>query len=321
MTDAIPSFLIPYMKSDCLQRLQKVDMNCGVNYTSLPLFKDIRPYTRFDHSLRTALLCWKLTKDRRQALACLFHDCSTPAFSHTIDFLHGDTMHQEYTEEKTEAFIRKDKAIVEQLRNDGIEVTDISDYHIYPICDNKAPCLCCDRLEYTLSNAVNYGFTDTSTVNDIVNDIVIEKNEQNEEELCFKSKEYAYAFCDLSLKCGTIYSSCMDRYAMQRLSEILKQAITLQIISEKDLYEDEQHVISLLENSKFSYLWERYTKLSHIQIFDNKIEGSLNLQVKKRYVDPLVNGKRISETNKVLNQRIQLFLNDKQNEWIKGDTI
>ena len=321
MNDTIPSFLIPYMKSDCLQRLQKVDMNCGVNYTSLPLFKDIKPYTRLEHSLRTALLCWKFTKDQRQTLACLFHDCSTPAFSHTIDFLHGDTLHQEFTEEKTEDFIRKDKAVIEQLRKDAIEVTDISDYHIYPICDNKAPHLSCDRLEYTLSNAINYGFTDTRTVKDLVNDIVIEKNEQNEEELCFKSEEYAFAFCDLSLKCGTIYSSCMDRYAMQRLTEILKQAIEQNILSETDLYEDEQHVISLLENSKLSALWKKYTKLSSIQLFESDVKGSLNLQVKKRYVDPLVNQKRVSEISETLNQRIQLFLSDKQNEWIKGDTI
>lgn len=321
MNDIIPSFLNPYIKSESLQRLQKVDMNCGVNYTSLPLFNSLQPYSRFEHSLRTALLCWKFTHDSRQTLACLFHDISTPAFSHTIDFLHGDTMHQEFTEEKTEDFIHNDKMIEGQLKNDGIDVADISDYHIYPICDNSSPQLSCDRLEYTLSNAVNYGFTDIKTVHEIVSDIVIEKNEQNEDELCFKDEEYAFAFCDLSLKCGTIYSSCMDRYAMTRLSEILSEAIKLQIISEKDLYEDEPHVIALLENSDLSSLWKRYTELSSIRLFESKVEGSLSIQVKKRYVDPLVKQKRVSEINETLNQRIQLFLNGKQNEWIKGDKI
>lgn len=321
MTDSIPFFLVPYTKSQCMKRLKKVDMNCGVNYTSLPLFKDIHSYTRFDHSLRTALLAMKFTKDARQTLACLFHDCATPAFSHTIDFLHGDALHQEFTEEMTEDFIRNDPDVMNQLTKDKIEITDISDYHLYPICDNASPRLSCDRLEYTLSNAVNYGFTDQKTVNEIADDIVVGINESDEEELCFKSEEYALAFCDLSLKCGTIYSSCMDRYAMQRLAEIVKQAIQLHIISEKDLYEDEPHVISLLENSELSSLWKRYTLLSDIHVYENKAEGSLSLRVKKRYVDPLVKGKRVSEINGELNKRIQLFLNDRQNEWIKGDSI
>lgn len=321
MTEDIPSFLVPYLNNRCMKRLKKVDMNCGVNYTSLPLFQNIQPYSRYEHSLRTALLCWHFTSDKRQTLACLFHDCSTPAFSHTVDFLHGDALHQEFTEEKTEYFIRNDQKITEQLRQDGIAIADISDYHIYPICDNSSPQLSCDRLEYTLSNAVNYGFTDIQTVNGIVNAIEIGKNEWNEEELCFKSEEHAFAFCDLSLKCGTIYSSCMDRYAMQRLAEILKEAGRLHIICEKDLYEDEPHVISLLENSDLSDLWKKYRDLSSIQIYENKVEGSLYLKTKKRYVDPLVLGKRVSERNAELKKRISLLINDKQNEWIKGDSI
>lgn len=41
----IPSFLIPYLESNALQRLKGIDMNCGVNHTAFPLFADIRPYS------------------------------------------------------------------------------------------------------------------------------------------------------------------------------------------------------------------------------------------------------------------------------------
>lgn len=321
MNSNIPSFLLPYMESECLLRLKKVDMNCGVNYTSLPLFKDIQPYSRYDHSVRTALLCFKFTKDQRQSLACLFHDCATPAFSHTIDFLHEDALHQEYTEEKTEDFIRKDDGVMRQLINDGILLADISDYHRYPICDNAAGQLCCDRLDYTLFNAVNYGFTDKETVKELVEDIHIGINEKGESELCFKNEKHAFRFCDLSLKCGTIYSSCMDRYAMQRLSEILKKAIEMHIMEEADLYKGEDYVISLLKNSELSSLWQNYTKLSLIQLYERKEEGSVKLKVKKRYVDPLFKNVRISEMNAEMKKRIQILVNDSQEEWIKGDTI
>ena len=36
--EEIPSFLLPYLDSMAMQRLKGIDMNCGVNYTSYPLF-------------------------------------------------------------------------------------------------------------------------------------------------------------------------------------------------------------------------------------------------------------------------------------------
>ncbi|MCI8347766.1 MAG: hypothetical protein HFJ12_07510 [Bacilli bacterium] len=50
--------------------------------------------------------------------------------------MNGDFECQESTEERTIKIIRDSKEIVALLNRDGIEIEEISDYHIYPIADN-----------------------------------------------------------------------------------------------------------------------------------------------------------------------------------------
>lgn len=106
------------------------------------LFK-IYDYVSFnstlDHSVGVALIIWNFTKVKKQTLAGLFHDIATPTFKHCIDFMNGDSEHQESTEERTEQIIKNSKKIMDLLNRDGIKVEEISDYHIYPIADNDTP--------------------------------------------------------------------------------------------------------------------------------------------------------------------------------------
>src|SRR5574344_326862 len=84
----------------------------------------------------------------------LFHDIATPAFKHCIDFLNGDYMTQESTEDLTIKILSDSKEIMNLLKRDKIELSEVQDYHIYPIADNDTPQLSSDRLEYSLSNAL-----------------------------------------------------------------------------------------------------------------------------------------------------------------------
>ena len=85
----IPGFLREVAETEVMQRLKHVGMNCGCEYTSFPLFQGCGPYSRFDHSMGTALIVWHFTVDRTQAMAGLLHDIATPVFAHVIDFLRG----------------------------------------------------------------------------------------------------------------------------------------------------------------------------------------------------------------------------------------
>ena len=99
----VPAWLVEFCAVPEMQRLRGVGMNCGCEYTSFPRFRGLPRYSRFRHSVGVCLITWHFTGSIEQALAALFHDISTPSFAHTVDFLHGDYLRQEYTEGRTAA--------------------------------------------------------------------------------------------------------------------------------------------------------------------------------------------------------------------------
>lgn len=193
---------------------------------------------------------------------------------------------------------------------------------MYPLADNDTPRLSCDRLEYTLHNAVNYGFSTINEIHSLLEDTDIDLNEDGIEEICFRREDKAERFTELALLCGKVYSSKEDRYGMERLSEILKQAVSLHILKEEDFMMDEACVINKLENSTLKDRWLSFTHLSKITVTDTYEEGSISLVVKKRWIDPLIKDSvRISHISDTLNRNIHGFLSDDMHEYLKGDTL
>ena len=315
----LPAFLSPYLESQALLRLQNIQMNCGVNYTSYPLFTAGKTYTRYEHSLGTALLAWHFAHDEKQALACLFHDIATPAFSHTVDFMYKDYLKQEATEDRTAEIIKNDKVIMYCLNNDGIAWQDVSDYHRYPICDNDSPKLSCDRLEYTLGTMAQFAYTDLDEIGRIYEDIVVSNNEEGEQELAFAHADYAAAFTHSSIRSGRMFSCDSQRYAMESLAGLLKEAVKKSIITEDDLYHDEPFVIDKLMHSALKDEWIRYTKLKDAKASKEYEPGCIKVPAKKRYIDPLVkdNGRIIAMDAELQKER-NAFLNEDQDVWLKG---
>ena len=152
-----PAFLLRLAETPPMQRLRRVGMNCGCEYTSFPRFRGIARYTRYEHSLGAALIVWRFTADAAQSASALLHDIATPPFAHAVDFLRGDYLDQTATEEGTAQIIRQSAEIGATLSELGLTAEDVEDYHRYPIADNDAPRLSADRLEYTIGNAVNFG--------------------------------------------------------------------------------------------------------------------------------------------------------------------
>ena len=315
----IPAFLNPYLETDAMQRLKRIDMNCGMNYTSCPRFVNIEPYSRFHHSLGCALIVWHFTNRKEETLAALFHDIASPVFSHVIDFLHHDYLNQESTEEKTAWIIAHDPGIMDLLHKDGICVEQVSDYHMYPIADNDSPRLCADRLEYLLGDMLDYKLCGYEEVKTIYEDLVIGKNEDGEDELCFANRNTASQFSHYSLDCGRIYSGDENRYAMELLARILNKAIGQGILDEEDLYRGEDEVMELLENSPLREEIQRFSSLCAVKRVNAYEEGALRVDAKKRYADPLVyNQGRISELDEELREDIAAFRNTSYDYWLKG---
>ena len=319
----VPAMLEPFLLTPPLQRLKAVGMNCGCEYTSFPRFVNLPPYTRYDHSLGVARILWHFTADPAQTLAGLLHDIATPAFAHSVDFLHGDYLRQESTEEGTARLIASSRELCALLEKEKLTPENVWDYHLYPIADNDSPRLSADRLEYTLGNGVNYGFCTPKQASRLLESLDIGTNEEGNPELCFRGLAEAEQFGLLSLRCSRVYASREDRYAMQRLSELLGDAIARGILEEKDLYTTEPQVIEKLQQDPLSGLaWQGFRQMSRLTLSPQPEGPGEWRQVfaKKRVIDPLVSGKgRLGTLSQGYREEKALFLSDSQQEWMKGE--
>lgn len=303
-----------------MQRLRQVGMNCGCEYTAFPIFQRPGRYSRYRHSLGVALIVWRMTGDLRQAAAGLLHDIATPVFAHVIDFVKGDYLTQEATEAGTAARIAADGALMAALDAARLTLDDVADYHRYPVADNDSPRLSADRLEYTLGNILYYGFADESAVASVYDDLCVSEAEDGQPEICFTHPEPARLFADLALRCARLYVSPEDRYAMQRLAELVRKALAGGTLTEEALYRTEPEVIRLLSSSPLTAEdWRAFMALRAVRLTDTP-EGCRmprRIPAKKRCIDPLVRGLgRASRVFPDFGADLAAFRAESQQTWI-----
>lgn len=320
--DEMPDCLRECIDLPIMQRIRSIGMNCGCEYTAFPRFAAIDPYSRYDHSIGAALIIWHFTLDRKQAIAGLLHDVATPVFAHVVDFMHGDYLAQESTEDGTEMMIAGSAELQAVLRKYELTTKDVCDYHRYPIADNDSPLLSADRLEYTIGNSINYKICSIEDARCFYHDLIIGTNEYGAEELMFQNAAVAEAFAKAALACSKIYVSDEDRYAMQLLSELLRYAIEHRVIREEDLYATEPEVIcKLLSDERTASLWSSFC--AYRQITSAPQPGAAGcwrrIIAKKRFIDPMVRGKgRMSALSPEFADCLSEFRNQSHDYWICG---
>lgn len=316
-----PEWLNDYINTEELLSQKYISITCGTIYSNL--FESNFFFSSLDHSIAVALIIWHFTHDKKQTLSGLFHDIATPTFKHCVDFLNGDYMTQESTEDLTTEIIKNSSEIVKLLERDNIKISEIDDYHIYPIADNDTPKLSADRLEYSLSNALfTYGLLDIESIKEIYNDIEIQENSDKEKELGFKTKKIARKFVKVTSRLSIIYRDDRTRYSMQFIADILKKLNDEHKISKQDLYNlKESEVIDIIESSKYNdifNLWKNATKVKTSEE-EPKDVYYVHHGAKIRYIDPLVNGERISKICKIANSMINKNLSYDMNNYVYLD--
>ena len=316
-----PEWLNDYINTKELLSQKYISVTCGTIYSDL--FESDFFFSSLDHSIAVALIIWHFTRDKKQTLSGLFHDIATPAFKHCVDFLNGDYMTQESTEDLTTEIIKQSSEIVKLLERDNIKISEIDDYHIYPVADNDTPKLSADRLEYSLSNALfTYKIIDKESIKEIYNDIEIQRNSENEIELGFKTKKIARKFVSVTSKLSIIYREDRTRYSMQFIADILKKLSNEHKISKQDLYNlKESEVIDIIESSKYNdifNIWKNATKVKTSKE-EPKDVYYVHHGAKIRYIDPLVNGERISKICKIANNMINKNLSYDMNNYVYLD--
>ena len=323
LESTFPEWLNDYINTNELLKQQYISITCGTIYSNL--FESDFFFSSLDHSIAVSLIIWHFTHNKVQTLAGLFHDIATPVFKHCVDFLNGDYMSQESTEDLTTDIIKNSKEIMELLKRDNIDLSEVDNYHLYPIADNDTPKLSSDRLEYSLSNALfTYKLLDAEKIKEIYNDIEVQRNEENEIELGFKTKSIARNFVKVTSKLSIIYREDRTRYSMQFIADIIKALNTDGKISKKDLYTlKESEVIELIENSKYKEIFDVWKKAKKIKV--SKEEPSnvyyVHHGAKVRYIDPLLNEIRISEACKVAKNMIDKNLSYDMSNYVYLDGI
>ena len=318
---SFPEWLNDYIETKELLKQKYISVTCGKIYSNL--FEIDFFFSSLDHSVAVALIVWHFTHDKKQTLSGLFHDIATPVFKHCVDFLNGDYMTQESTEDLTSKIIGSSKEIMDLLKRDNIKLEEVDDYHIYPVADNDTPKLSADRLEYSLSNALlTYKLSNIDDIKKIYNDVILDKDEEGTLELSFKSKATALEFVKITSKLSIIYREDRTRYSMQLLADIIKKLNEDRLITKEDLYNmKESEVIEIIENSKYKDIFNIWKNAKNIKVSKEKPENVYFVHhgAKIRYIDPLVNKKRISSISEEAKEEIDKNLSYDMNNYVYLD--
>ncbi len=289
----IPEFLNKYLTLPSLNRLKDVGYFCGMDYASSNIYNFKEYISRYMHSLSTSLLVYYLTKDKRYTLQALFHDISTPVFSHVIDYMNKDYIYQETTEEFTELILKSDKKLLEYLELDKIPLDNLVNFKFSTIVDSPRPKMCADRLDGIILNGSYW--TKTLNEKDIFNIIKSTElyiNEESIPEIGFNNITAYNKVVETNDLTNIEMHSNYDNYMMELLANITRYLINKEYIKYEDLYFLTENKIFKLINS----IEDKELK-EYIFLFKNIKKEEIPLvkqeEIKERKLKPLLNGKRL----------------------------
>lgn len=318
------------IKTKELKRLKDISYHCGMYYGPKDIYSFRECYTRLDHSINGSHMYYLLTNDIKGAVAFLFHDISTPVFSHVIDIMEGDPINQEITEKYNKEIIRNSKEIRKILDKYKIDIEEVLDAKDYSVADNKRPKLCIDRLDAVFIEALLW--EKCASINDIkelFNDISVFSYE-DQKEIGFKNQKNALKFFDYTMKSAYLTDDYADTFAMAYLAKIIKVFIDNNIIKEKDLYllKEKQMIRKLKYHKLTKGLWKEFVNLQRndIKTSNKKIKNYefFTTDSKRRYIDPLVKCdkvKRITEVCYECKNIIDKYLTQDRKKYVYNKKI
>ena len=265
--------LIDLIKTKAVQRLK------GIRQQGLP--KELHygvEFTRYDHSIGVMILLGKLGATLRERIAGLLHDVSHKAFSHVYNYYisnkkesHGDDVFYK--------FLNKDNQIKEILKTYGYTLKDITNFDSFKLLERSAPDLCADRVDYTLREHIGFK-KDRKHLNYLISNICVIEN-----EIVFKNKKSAMDFYKIYKYFAENHwggKKHMINYNI--FVDVLKRAIKLKIIKERDFNKTDDYILNRVLKSKDKIIVENILKLrtKNIEIPKN-YNGFIG---KKRFVNP-----------------------------------
>lgn len=287
LSPVFPSFLIPFIETKTMMRLKDIGYFCGMDYGNKKVY-DFKFYlSTLGHSISSALMVWGRTFNQYQTLAALFHDAGSPALRHVIDYLNNDHIKQESTEIELKKVIEEDNQILKLINLHKYNLDKMIDYKNYPLVDRERPMLCADRLDGIFLSSLVWAKNITlQEIKEIYDNIIIIKNEYNQEEFSFIDVIEADKLVELNDIINDLTHSEEDYFSMSTLAEIVKVLIKERLIKYDDLFiltdKDIFNIINNnLDNKEINKLYDIF-----INIDDN--HNIIRLPIKKRIIDPLI---------------------------------
>jgi len=288
-----PSWLNKYLELDILNRLRDISLLCGMEYASHDIYNFSFSISRYEHSLNVALIVWNLTHDKNATLGALFHDISSPVFSHVIDYMNGDFINQESTEDKTEEILRGSKKLISYLNQDEVLLEDIIDFKQYSVVDLPRPCMCADRLDNTIGVGMawanNLEYTQAES---ILKNTCLSINESGFYEISFNDTKTAELVSKVNDDINRLTHSNSDTYMMLLVAKIIKKLILLNLVTYDDLYKlKEKDIIDILEDNSdididLNNLYNEFKTIKKAPIITQP-------EIKNKILNPLVKEKRL----------------------------
>lgn len=267
------SVLMELVNSNALQRLK------GISQQGLPQDCYHRiVFSRFDHSIGVLILLRRLGANIKEQIAGLLHDISHTAFSHVVDWVLGDPAKEDY-QDNNHLNIIENSEVPKILEKYGFNYKDVADIESFSLLEKSAPDICADRLDYTLRELKDLGKDEL--VNLSLSNLINFSG-----KVVFKNKISAEYFANAYLQLQKEHwagNEARARYYL--LSQILKRAIQLKLISRDDLMKTDQFIIKILENSKDQEILVQLGMLKNGFKIEESEEG-IELKKKFRFVDP-----------------------------------
>lgn len=289
-----PSWLEPYKELNIIVRLKDISLLCAMEYASKYAYDFLFGVSRYDHSVNTALITWNLTHDKVKTLAALFHDVGAPAFSHVIDYMNGDYVVQESTEEKTAEIMLASMDLRKLLIKDNIDINDILDFKKYSVVDLPRPSLCADRIDNTITLGLTWTKSiDISVIKNIIDEMHLVINEDGKEEIALMSHGIAAYLKVVNDEINKLMHTNSDTYMMMLAARMIKICLDLQLFTYDDLFKfGEKEVIDIILNNLNKSLeledcWSKFIGIKDIPIIEQP-------EIKNKIVNPLVRNRRLS---------------------------
>ena len=288
-----PEWLNKYLELDILNRLQDISVLCGMEYASHDIYNFAFSISRYEHSLNVALITWYLTHDKNATLGALFHDASSPVFSHCVDYMNGDYINQESTEEKTDEILLSSDDLQRYLRQDNVPLENVIDFKQYSVVDLPRPYMCADRLDNCIG--VGMAWSKKLTYDDakrILESIRLTLNENGIYEISFNDEQAANIIYEVNNDINALTHYNSDTYMMLLVSKIIKKLILLNLVTYDDLYKlKEKDIIDILEDNnhldvELEQLYNEFKTIKEAPVIEQPV-------IKDKILNPLVKQKRL----------------------------